>query len=248
MLTDGKQNESLLPVGYSNLCSEPAVPISLPAVDFPLPPAMPDAVLLLRLLLSSHSADLYAITDVVRNDLGLTIQLFHLAATERHGRATNILDIGNLIVLIGVEKLKALATQSRLNALPMRDAAPCARDQFWRQARRSARICEELAAEIATENREAAYVAGLTHQLGMLPSLLGWGVPAERPERSGEIGYHMAKSWQIPALLADVIRGDATACTSRRAHSLLRLVNLANERGARWNSKATTSPSAWAWA
>lgn len=248
MLADGKHNESLLPVGDpGRRRPESSLPISLQAAEFPLPPAMPDAVLLLRLLLSSHIADLHAITEVIRNDVGLTVQLLWLAARERNGRASSILNIGDVVVQMGLEKLKSLAAETKLNPLHPQNAAPQARERFWTHARLTARIAEELASDTAPANREAAYVAGLLRHLGALPDLLGWEMPGWAPSSLGEIGYRMAKAWQLPAVLADVIRGDDKACTSQKAHSLLRLVNMADERAARWESTGTPMRSAWAW-
>ena len=247
MLTDGKQNELLLPVVDLWRSPEDSLPIPLQVAEFPPPPAMPDAVLLLRLLLSSQIADLHAIADVIRNDVGLTAQLFRLAAIERGGRATNILNIGDLVVQIGLEKLKDLAAETRLNPLlPQGDAANN-RERFWLHARLTARISEELAGETTPANREASYVAGLLRHLGSLPALLGWELPGWMPANAGEIGYQMAKTWQLPAVLADVVRGDERYCTSPKAYSLLRLVNMADERAARWESTGTPMRSAWAW-
>jgi HD-like signal output (HDOD) protein len=231
MLADSKHGESL--------------PTVLQTTDFPLPPAMPDAVLLLRLLVSSQSADLHAITDVIRNDVGLTVQLFRLAALERSGRAASTLNIGDLVIQLGLEKLKKLAAETKLNPLQPQNAAPQARERFWMHARLAARISEELAGEAATANREAAYVAGLLRNLGSLPALLGWEIPDWMPANIGEIAYRMAKSWQLPAVLADVVRGDDKACTSHKAYSLLRLVNMADERAARWESVGAPMRSAW---
>jgi HD-like signal output (HDOD) protein len=247
MLADGKPDVSFLPLGDSGLSPEGSLPISLQAAEFPLPPAMPDAVLLLRLLASAHSADLHAITEVIRNDVGLTVRLFHLAALERSGRATTILNVGDLVVQIGLDKLKNLASETKLNPLHPQNAAPQARERFWMHARLTARISEELAGETTPANREAAYVAGLLRHLGELPALLGWTLQAWAPGSPGEIGYGMAKAWHLPAVLADVIRGSDRACTSQKAHSLLRVVNLADERAARWESTGTPMRSAWAW-
>jgi HD-like signal output (HDOD) protein len=247
MLADGKQNELLLPVGDLRRNPESSLPIPLQVAEFPPPPSMPDAVLLLRLLLSSHTADLHAITDVIRNDVGLTAQLFRFAALERGGRATSTLIVGDLVVQIGLEKLKGLAAETKLNPLHPQSAAPQARERFWTHARLTARISEELAGETTPTNREAAYVAGLLRHLGSLPALLGWEMPGWMPSSAGEIGYQMAKAWRVPVVLADVIRGDDRACTSQKAYSLLRLVNMADERAARWESTGTPMRSAWAW-
>jgi HD-like signal output (HDOD) protein len=250
MLTDGKPNEILLAVGDPGRSPEAALPISLQTWqgnEFPLPPAMPDAVLLLRLLLSSHIADLHAITDVIRNDVGLTAQLFRLAAVERNGRPTSILNVGDLIVQIGLDRLKSLAAATKLNPLQPQNDVPQAREQFWMHARLTARISEELVGETTPMNREAAYVAGLLRHLGELPALLGWEMPEWMQSCTGDLGYQMAKAWQLPIVLADVIRGDDRACTSQQAHFLLRVVNMADERAARWESTGTPMRSAWAW-
>jgi HD-like signal output (HDOD) protein len=249
MLADGKQNESFLPAGDSRRTAENKLPISLQATEgteLPLPPAMPDAVLLLRLLLCSQVADLHAITDVIRNDVGLTVQLLRLAAMERSGRPTSVLSLGDLVVQIGVEKLKGLAAETRLNPLHPQNAAPQARERFWTHSRLTARISEELAGEATAAGREAAYVAGLLRHLGALPALLGWELPGWTPGSLGEIGYRMAKAWHLPPVLADVIRGDDRACTSQKAYSLLRLVNMADERAVRWESAGTSMPSTFA--
>lgn len=247
MLADGRQNEPLLTGSDNRHSLEVPLPISLrQGTEFPLPPAMPDSVLLLRLLLSSHIADLHAITEVIRNDVGLTAQLFCLAALERGRRITGILNIGDLVVHIGLEKLKSLAAETRLNPLPPQNAAPQARERFWMHARLTARISEELAGETTPANRDAAYVAGLMRHLGALPGLLGWEVPERTPGTLGEIGYRIAKSWQLPAVLADVIRGDDKACTSQKAYALLRLVNVADERAVRWESTGASMGSAYA--
>jgi HD-like signal output (HDOD) protein len=236
MLADGKQSELLLPVADPGRGPGGSLPISLQVSELALPPAMADAVLLLRLLLSSHIADLHAITDVIRNDVGLTVQLFRLAALERGGRAASTLNVADLIVQIGLDKLKRLAAETGLNPLYPRNAAPQARERFWMHARLTARICQELAGETAPANREGAYAAGLLHNLGALPELIGWKVPEWVPNSVGEIGYYVASAWQLPVILVDVIHGDDNACHSQKAHSLLRLAKVADERALRWES------------
>lgn len=247
MLADGKQNESFLPVGDPRRNPEHSLPISLQTTEFPLPPAMPDAVLLLRLLVAAHSADLRAITDVIRNDVGLTVQLFRLGAAECDGRPTRTVDVGDIVVQVGLDRLKGLAAETKLNPFQPQNVAPQARERFWMHARLTARIAEELAGETAPANREAAYVAGLLRRVGTLPAVLGWETPLWTSSSSGEIGYRMAKAWQLPIVLADVIHGDESACTSQESYSLLRLVNMADERALRWELSGTPLRSAWAW-
>src|SRR5215813_12486337 len=114
MLADGNNNQRLVPVEQLERNSERSLPVSLQnldGVDFPLPPAMPEAVLLLRLLVSGGCADLHAITEVIRNDVGLAVQLLHMAARECVPRVANTLSIGETVVQVGLPNLRSLAAQ-----------------------------------------------------------------------------------------------------------------------------------------
>jgi HD-like signal output (HDOD) protein len=236
MLADGKQNALLVALSEPQKQTDPPLTASVAVphkASFPGLPAMPDAILLLRLLLYANVADLYAITDVIRNDVGLTAQLLRLAAHE-YGKHPFSLNITDIVIDLGIDKLKKLATEIKLNPAPVKNSPPQAREKFWSHARLTARIAEGIADESAPANRDAAYVAGLLRHIGSLPSLLGWDISLWMPCSVGELGYHMAKSWQLPSVLADVIRGDDRACTSHKAYSLLRLVNTADERTTRW--------------
>jgi len=81
-------------------------------------PAKPGAVALLQLLTSSEVADLSAITEVIRNDPGLTVQLLRFA-DKTLGKAPEIdLILGELIVLLGLEQLRAMAAEAVLLTPP----------------------------------------------------------------------------------------------------------------------------------
>jgi len=206
--------------------NEPARPFSQGGTEYPALPAMPDSVLLLELLSSSYCADLHSITEIIRNDVGLTVELLRLAAGEPGRRFGSILNVGNLVIEVGLERLKALATNTRIVVRQQESPdAPQLCELFWRHARRVALISEELAKRSATENPEVAYLAGLLRHLGSLPVLLGWNIAEVAPQNAGEIGSRLAKAWQFPPILVDVIRGNESACTSGRARRLLRLVN-----------------------
>lgn len=194
--------------------------------DYPALPAMPDSVLLLELLSSSHSADLHSITEIIRNDIGLTVEVLRLAAAEPGRRFGSILNIGSLVVEIGMERLKNLASATQIVMRQSQaDDTPQLCEMFWRHARRVALISEELAKRTGSENCEVAYLAGLLRHLGSLPALLGWNVPNSNAQNPGDVGSRLAKAWQFPPILIDVIRGNESACTSVRARRLLRLVN-----------------------
>jgi len=193
-------------------------------MEFPLPPAMPGAVAFLQLLVTSNVADLEAITALIRNDVGLTVQLLRLAFGEAAQRSTSRLSIGELVVHLGLEKLRVMVARTRvLSCPPVGDAAFRACKEFWIHSRRTARAAEALAAGTSA-NQETAYVAGLLCRIGMLPALLDWKVPGIAAASPGEIGSLMLRAWNFPPFLVEIIRGDEQACTSVKTRRLLRLI------------------------
>ena len=75
-------------------------------------PAKPDAVGRLRLLLSQPTADLQAITSTIENDLGLTIRLLQCAWEQPGMVPAGTSDISEIVVHLGLQKLKAMISKS----------------------------------------------------------------------------------------------------------------------------------------
>jgi len=192
---------------------------------------MPGAVLLLELRLASNVADLNAVTGLIRNDMGLTVELLRLDFREPRRRRAGFASMAELAVDLGLEKLRAMAAGATLLCCqaPGKAVFQACRE-FWRRARQTAQIAEELAGGQSAAIRETAYVAGLLCHVGMLPRLLGWPVPGIDSADSADIGFQMAKTWKFPSLLVEVIRGDLEACTSPQARGLLRLINAADRQ------------------
>jgi len=196
--------------------------------ELPFPPVMPGAVAFLQLLLTSNVADLEAITALIRNDVGLTVQLLGLAFAQAAQHSTSRLSIEALVVHLGLEKLRVMVARTRvLSCPPAGEAALRACKEFWIRSRRTARTAEALAAGTSAAHRETAYVAGLLCRIGMLPALLDWKVPGVGSVSPAEIGAHMLKAWNFPPVLVEIIRGDEQACTSAKTRRLLRLVRAA---------------------
>jgi HD-like signal output (HDOD) protein len=199
--------------------------------EFPLPPAMPGAVALLQLKLASNVADLDAITRLIRTDVGLTAQLLRLAFGQPSRHGSGHLGVGEVVVHLGLEKLRAMAAGTRLLACqPGGNRLFEACKDFWMRARRTAHIAEELAAGTSARMRETAYVAGLLCHIGKLPALLDWKVPGIESVHPAKIGLRMAKAWHFPSILAEIIRRDEPACTSFATRRLLRLINAADQQ------------------
>lgn len=74
-------------------------------------PADAEAVARLQLLVSSHVADLTAITDIIRKDAGLTVQLLQFSARKFGKGAGSAASLEELVVQLGLEQLQAMASQ-----------------------------------------------------------------------------------------------------------------------------------------
>src|ERR1700727_1261240 len=103
--------------------------------EFPSPPALPNALLRLELALSESVRDLEEISNIVRGDIGLTIQLLRLAAREIPESVGTMFTIPELVIHLGIEKLATLV--ARTEALPshLSHSDRSLRHRFWMHSR-----------------------------------------------------------------------------------------------------------------
>lgn len=194
---------------------------------------MPEVLLLFEMLLSSPVIDLRAITEVIRADLGLTVHLLKLATEESNGHAKALVDIEDIVVLLGIGRLKSVLEQATvLSGHPRGEAGVNTYERFGRHARLTALIAEELASEIATVRQEDAYIAGLLRHVGAIPFVMGWKIPELEGVDTGEVGDYLARNWHLPDVLVDVIRGSREACAPSSL-ALFDVVNMADKHAFR---------------
>jgi len=200
--------------------------------EFPGPPAMPHALVQLELCLSASVVDLQDVTNIIRNDVGLTVQLLRVAAREAEVLPGKITPISEIVVQVGVDKLAALAAQTK----PVPDHLISACERFWTHSKLTALIAEELASQFPELTLEEAYLAGLLCHLGDLSSILGWAT--EGPQASRYIGYRMAKAWGFPALLTDLIGSYGEVGRTGKSHALLDIMEAADKAASRLERQA----------
>jgi HD-like signal output (HDOD) protein len=193
---------------------------------------MPDSVLLLQVLLSGTAVNLRSVAEVIRGDVGLTIQLLRLAASEQAieqaGPDAIEATISGNVVHIGVHKLLSLVTEMELLSPDSRGRSAL-RDceLFWSHAKLTALMAEELAYKSMYPDAEEAYVAGLLFHIGELPMLLGWESQfADAAPR--EVAALLAQEWQLPPVLQSIFHNDEPA-----PNSLLDLVRTADDQARR---------------
>ncbi len=215
--------------------------------EFPGLPAMPDALLQLELCLTASAVDLQNITSIIRGDVGLTVQLLRFAARETELFPGRINPISEIVIQLGISKLRALAAQTEPLPERLRSAAgsdEC--ERFWTHARVTALIAEELAGQSSEVNHEAnpevnpeeAYLAGLLCHIGDLPEILGWEIAGSAETDSRRFGYRMAKAWGLPAILTELIGGFGEVSRPPGSHALLDIAEAADNRAIRLRSLA----------
>ena len=193
-------------------------------------PVLATTLLRLEKLLGENTPDLNAIGAVVRGDLGLTIRLLCLSQEEVFESQSVLPSTEEIVVHLGLDKLKKL-----VKSMPVLTEHPsgeigvnvCAR--FWMHSHLIALIAEELAVGEAEITPADAYLAGLLHQIGKLPILLGWRIPEFEATDLGELGYALARAWNFPSILASVIRGHEEAADSMPSYTLWKIANSATE-------------------
>lgn len=208
-------------------CERLPSPVKLPALR--AVPAMADAGLLFHLFLSSPTVNLDSVTEVIRRDVGLSIEVLRLASCR--SAESDQFGISQSVVHAGVSRLRLLSGQIGLLSAHTR-YKPSLREceQFWVHARLTALMAEEQAYKVDCDPEEA-YVAGLLLRIGELPALLGWDWDfiGARPS---EIAGVLARTWSLPARLAEILGGDDLQLPSR-SRRLLQLVRVADQQAFR---------------
>jgi HD-like signal output (HDOD) protein len=196
--------------------------------QFPGPPAMPDALLQLELALSARIPDLGDITNIIKSDVGLTVQILRVAARRMEEWGERPPSIGEMVIEVGIELLKKLV--ARTKTVPVQCGSAVAISEwarFWLHSRLTALVAEDLAGQSSKVNSEVAYLAGLLSHLGGISSILGW-TATDSEAMLSDSGWRMAKAWEFPPALALVIRGDRALCATSESRALFDIVECAD--------------------
>lgn len=129
-----------------------------------LPVFRPVALKLLKTL-ACEDPEVRQITRLLTADPGLSAEVMTLANSALYGSTNTIRTIERAVLVVGMERMKSLALtvalQAFLRAVPESEATRAA----WRHSMACAFAAEELGAAYG-QPREAAYMAGLMHDLG----------------------------------------------------------------------------------
>jgi hypothetical protein len=168
--------------------------------DFPDVPVLPETLLLLDIRMQEMSVDLAEISRLVLGDMGAAVQILRLAGREygnTEGRPTRIEDcISDLGLGTCFEAVSAMTVS--------RDGGGHAIAQTWAHSKQIAQYSKLVADEMPDVNPDEAYLAGLLHGIGLLPSILGWDWMESPSGDSVATGFRIAKQWSLPRCVMEL--------------------------------------------
>ena len=135
-------------------------------------PTLPAYVFELSNLLSSPPVDLRRVCRIIRTDPSLAAQVIRLCNSAMLGLRGRVSHVEHAVILLGTERLRTLVLTCSLvqrigNLLSGADL-----QSFWQHSLLTATLSERSAFCLRYTETEQAYLAGLLHDLGVLPLLL----------------------------------------------------------------------------
>lgn len=169
----------------------------LPAV-----PVMPETLLLMELCAHGRSVNLSAMAQVVLGDPGATIQIMREVGQECSFGEEHPSRIEDYISALGATGCIEAASRKTVSRAMNKPAIA----KFWAHSIEIANRCRQLADESVSPDE--AYLTGLLHEIGSLPTLLKWATSSA--EGDLEIlgdpvadGAKLAEQWYLPLCVVD---------------------------------------------
>ncbi len=171
--------------------------------DIPDVPVLPETLLLMEFCSNGSSIDLHEMTQFVLGDLGATIQVIRQAGQECSFAEDRPNRIEDYISTLGVHSFLEAASRQTVTRCMNKPAILKA----WLHARAIAENCKSAAEEIPWDlNPDEAYLAGLLHELGTLPAILGWDPALALSCDPDLAGLRLAEAWSLPRCVVEYFR------------------------------------------
>jgi putative nucleotidyltransferase with HDIG domain len=161
---------------------------SIPAILSPL---------LQQLQLPPDDQDMNAVIHLISQDNSIAAQCLHMANSPLFGRVKAIETVRAAVISLGVRRMQDIAMSCCLLKLSPTPGCPIDAKVFWEHSFACALLCQRFAHAIGYKNPEAAYMAGLLHDIGIIVNL--WMLPEEfraalEMARANHIPLHEAET------------------------------------------------------
>lgn len=215
----------------------------LPAALNKIPPFPAVAAKLLGLL-SSPSAEVNEIAELIASDPTLTGQVLRAVNSYQYALRSPVTDIRQAVALVGLNKIRQVAT-SAATATYIKRLMTAELLRCWHHSVATAVLAEEIA-EACGRFANIAFVAGILHDLGRLGLLVAYPDEYSRLMREAEetsidllelenqkfgmdhaeIGRTLAQSWALPEEFLVIMGRHHDPCEGTEL-DLLRIVHVA---------------------
>jgi len=168
------------------------------------------------------SSDSKALAEIIQCDATIALRLLQVANSSLYGFTREIDSVEHAVVVLGFRAVKDLAlSTAAVEVFSQGEGA--AQQELWQHSLGCASVARLLCAEIGTTNHEAAFLAGIVHDIGKL-TLFDWKhdeyqalnseVDLERRlQMEGdtfgtthtEIGARYGDEWGLPPEIVDAI-------------------------------------------
>ena len=211
-------------------------------------PALPAAVLELLDMLGRDDVETHALAAKISLDPALAAKTLRLANSSFYGMARHVTSLSEAASVLGLRTVRTVVTTA---ALTGSIAAPVCEgfdfNAFWRHAV-SAAVGSKLVAIATGVDSEAAFTAGLLHDIGRLVLAAGFPQRYEEVLAHGDargielgdrehqllgidhaaVGALVAEHWRFPKPIVDAIAGHHALPTGADAVTLTQVVHLAD--------------------
>jgi len=212
--------------------------------------ALPEVAAQVNQMVEDPDCDVEALGKVISKDPALTMRLLGIANSSYYGFSTEVCDVGRAVALLGMKQLRDLvlstAATRAFEGIPI---SVISVEDFWQHSFYCGLVSEALA-EAAGFKHASLFVAGLLHDIGQLilfhrfPQQMNdailMSIEGEEPLALSlaekqllgtdhtEVGAELARDWNLPAQLIDVIAFHHRPAKSANYRSVVALVHIAN--------------------
>lgn len=191
-------------------------------------PSAPAFVFRLNKLLTEPVVDLTSVCAVLANDPCTAANVLRLANLDCTENGRRSYDLGECVVLLGVDRSRKIVLTTPLNATQCDNRQML---KFLQHSQLAARFSRRLAIDCWPSDPERAATAGLVHDIGMAVLLLQDSpLPAVDDLRlPAVVGGHLARIWNYPEFLIDVIENHDNPAESVCDREIVQIVHVADQ-------------------
>ena len=184
-------------------------------------PAMPNVVIQALNIVKNPNSGIKDLGDIMSYDQSLSLKVLNLVNSAYYGFAQQITSITRALALLGMNQAKNIIVAIAMK--PMFSSEE--NRELWEHSITAAVGCEYLASDLKIMDSEEAFIIGFLHDIGKIilnmqdkdalnqvRELVANGSDVIEAERMyfgtdhAEVGAALAKKWQLPILLTNVIK------------------------------------------